>query len=37
MGKETGGQKVESPSSIKSGEMGVVQNEPQQPFVVDCF
>jgi elongation factor 1-alpha len=37
MGKETGGQKVESPKSIKSGEMGVVVFEPQQPFVVDSF
>lgn len=37
MGKETGGQKVEEPNSIKSGEMGLVTFEPQQPFVVDSF
>jgi len=37
MGKETGGQKAESPQSIKAGEMGACVFEPQQPFVVDSF
>ena len=37
IGKETGGQKAESPKSIKAGEMGLVTFEPQQPFVVDSF
>merc|ERR1739848_963911 len=37
VGKETGGQKAESPVSIKAGEMGAVSSEPQQPFVVDSF
>jgi elongation factor 1-alpha len=37
VGKETGGQKAESPVSIKAGEMGAVSFEPQQPFVVDAF
>merc|ERR1711918_44833 len=31
VGKETGGQKAESPISIKAGEMGAVSFEPQQP------
>lgn len=37
MGKETGGQKAESPNSIKAGEMGAVVFQPMQPFVVDSF
>jgi elongation factor 1-alpha len=37
VGKETGGQKAESPNAIKAGEMGAVVFEPQQPFVVDAF
>merc|ERR1712146_156861 len=37
VGKETGGQKAESPNAIKAGEMGAVVFEPQQPFVVDSF
>jgi elongation factor 1-alpha len=37
IGKETGGQKAESPASIKAGEMGQCVFEPQQPFVVDSF
>ena len=37
MGKETGGQKAESPASIKAGEMGLVKFEPQQAFVVDSY
>jgi len=37
IGKETGGQKAESPTAIKAGEMGLVTFEPQQPFVVDSF
>jgi len=37
MGKETAGQKAESPASIKAGEMGLVKFEPQQAFVVDSF
>jgi elongation factor 1-alpha len=37
MGKETGGQKADKPTSIKAGEMGEVVFEPQQAFVVDTF
>lgn len=37
MGKSTGGQKAESPVSIKAGEMGACTFEPQQAFVVDSF
>jgi elongation factor 1-alpha len=37
IGKETGGQKAEGPTSIKAGEMGQCVFEPQQPFVVDSF
>jgi len=37
MGKETGGQKAESPADIKAGEMGCCTFEPQQAFVVDSF
>merc|ERR1712054_546947 len=33
MGKETGGQKLEDPASIKAGEMTQLVFEPQQPFV----
>jgi elongation factor 1-alpha len=37
IGKETGGQKAESPNGLKSNEVAQVQFEPQQPFVVDTF
>jgi len=37
MGKETGGAKAESPTSIKAGEMGACVFEPMQAFVVDSF
>jgi elongation factor 1-alpha len=37
MGKSTGGQKAESPTEIKAGEMGACVFEPQQAFVVDSF
>merc|ERR1712072_1448023 len=37
MGKETGGQKLEDPASIKAGEMAQLVFEPQQPFVLDTF
>jgi len=37
IGKETGGQKVESPQSLKANEMAQVSFEPQQPFVCDNF
>jgi len=37
MGKETGGQKVESPVYIKAGEVAEVEWTPQQPLVVDTF
>lgn len=37
IGKETGGSKLENPSSLKAGEMAEVVFEPQGPFVVDSF
>jgi len=37
IGKETGGQKQENPTSLKANEMGQCVFEPQQPFVVDNF
>jgi elongation factor 1-alpha len=37
IGKETGGQKAESPNSLKANEMAQVNFEPQQPFVCDGF
>jgi elongation factor 1-alpha len=37
IGKETGGQKAESPASLKSGEVAEIVMQPQQPFVVDSF
>jgi elongation factor 1-alpha len=37
MGKETGGQKVESPVMLKAGEVAEVEWVPQQPLVVDTF
>jgi elongation factor 1-alpha len=37
IGKETGGSKLESPPSIKAGEMGACVFAPQQAFVVDSF
>jgi elongation factor 1-alpha len=37
MGKETGGQKVNDPVFIKSGEMAEVVFEPQMPIAVDTF
>merc|ERR1719182_792288 len=37
IGKETGGQKAESPAYIKAGEVGACFFDPQQPFVVDSF
>jgi len=37
VGKETGGQKAESPAALKANEMAQVHFEPQQPFVVDSF
>lgn len=37
IGKETGGQKLENPVSLKTNEMAEVVFSPQQPFVVDTF
>lgn len=37
MGKDTGGQKVENPTEIKTGDAAEVVFEPAQPFVVDKF
>ena len=37
VGKETGGQKLENPQSLKTGDMAEVVFEPTQPFVVDNF
>merc|ERR1711971_1069003 len=37
IGKETGGQKAENPTALKSNEMAQIVMEPQQPFVVDTF
>jgi elongation factor 1-alpha len=37
IGKETGGQKAESPAMLKASEMAQCVFEPQQPFVVDSF
>lgn len=37
IGKETGGQKAEDPTNLKSNEMAEIVMEPQQPFVVDTF
>ena len=37
VGKETGGQKVEGPQSLKANEMAQVSFEPQQAFVCDNF
>jgi elongation factor 1-alpha len=37
VGKETGGQKAESPNSLKANEMAQVKFAPMQPFVVDSF
>ena len=37
IGKETGGQKAESPVSLKASEMAQCTFEPQQPLVVDTF
>jgi elongation factor 1-alpha len=37
MGKETGGKKVEKPTSLKSNEMAQVSFEPLQPLIVDNF
>jgi elongation factor 1-alpha len=37
IGKETGGQKAENPTGLKSNEMAQIVMEPQQPFVVDSF
>merc|ERR1712006_75274 len=37
VGKESGGNKLESPHSLKSNEMAQVVFEPQQPLVVDSF
>jgi elongation factor 1-alpha len=37
VGKETGNQKVEDPTSLKANEMAECVFEPQQPFVVDTF
>jgi len=36
-GKETGGEKLENPASIKSSEMASVQFEPQGPFCCEGF
>eukprot|EP00998_Keelungia_sp_KM082_P002567 NODE_1313_length_1382_cov_820.526693_g1301_i0.p2 GENE.NODE_1313_length_1382_cov_820.526693_g1301_i0~~NODE_1313_length_1382_cov_820.526693_g1301_i0.p2 ORF type:complete len:429 (-),score=154.56 NODE_1313_length_1382_cov_820.526693_g1301_i0:94-1326(-) len=37
MGKETGGQKLEDPHSLKSNEMAQLTFEPQQALIVDTF
>merc|ERR1712166_902891 len=37
IGKTTGNAKAEDPKMIKAGEMGLVQFEPSQPFVVEAF
>lgn len=37
LGKETGGEKMENPPHLKSGDMAEVVFEPQQPFVADKF
>jgi elongation factor 1-alpha len=37
VGKETGGQKVEDPTSLKANEMAEIVFEPQQPLVVEPF
>ena len=37
MGKETGGAKVENPTSVKFGDMAEIVFKPNQPFVVDTF
>jgi elongation factor 1-alpha len=37
VGKTTGNAKVADPPMIKAGEMGLVQFEPSQPFVVEAF
>jgi elongation factor 1-alpha len=37
VGKETGGQKLANPASLKTGEMAQVLFEPQQAFVVEKF
>jgi len=36
-GKETGGQMLQNPNSLKSNEMAQVVFEPIQPFIVDSF
>jgi len=37
IGKETGGNKVENPVSLKEGDVAQVVFEPQSPFVVEMF
>jgi len=37
VGKETGNQKLENPTSLKANEMAQAVFEPQAPFVVDTF
>jgi len=37
MGKETGGEKVEAPTSLKTNDAAEVVLEPQKPLVVDTF